>query len=1125
MPDIFSEQLNKATGGGGSDIFAERLEKARHFRVDAPDYKVGFSGGVGAGPEASDVHIAEGARIAQEMNEQRRRESGGTTERVLAGAIDILDKPFFGARPFRRLATGGDETEGARFDENVERAYDPAREIYGEGATKIVRGVTEGASSMTTLVPAVGAATNVARAAKLGKAASTVGFGAVGAAGEAVRGAAEGDLTGEGVLKAGLVNAGFGAVAALSGAGLRQALKAMPPLARREVARNIMAESGAMVIAGRAIHPDGELSDDVVNAILGGSAGALHRGPSTGFARRLTTPAREPVETPGGGRVVQSPTERGAVGIAADTPNVGSPPKSGLAADTVADFKRGFGSMTEAIGASKKPVAAEAREKAEAAVESSKRHYGAISKEADAVMRDAGRVGGPSRGLASFRFENGKDSATSPIIEIGEGRMEPRNRAEADLMAKMRALVMRRGREFEAIGTRRVNPETGEVEPFVAAENVMPRILHGEGMDVIRKGPGTPAWEALERGISEMNNIPVEKVREVLESRREAMSGSGVESADVESHAEHFRMWQRFPAAVRIGKRVVPILETNPYNYARRLAQGGAARMGVIEAFGQDIGAERPLADLQARFKTERGNDKSFVSLMRALHHAPVTEPLVEPGTRKSIAMRAVKTGGDVLKEGMLSMAAVPNVTEPLGNVMSMGGVRAFIRGTLKQAAFGSEARAKGLEELETKGARDAQIRNFSTDASRPISSGVRAAREFTGRLALGRKFIEEAGGTNAGFVAREVRDRMVARKGKPGYGAERDTFTLRRLGFKPQDARRMSVGRGTEAEYDTFLRRASSRLIGENMAPAEMSRAEHSRVMQGLFAFQRFANMNIRDTARVFDTAARSYAESFKNKNWRQGVATTQQVATWATGKAVSNATATLLLAYLTGGSTGLKIAWDEAEGNVGSFLAKSFLTAIFAGNYGAVLRATQGQQNIEDAVLPVVVVKELVDAVQGDGRYRNDLSPWESIGTFAERFAPINRAFSTGALAFLAGGQTEGDRMEVAKRDFWKWYRSNNVGPAAPDFESSDYTRLMRRAYAEVLRGDTEKAGKFVAEALALPTDKERRPASSLRGRLLLERPGVEKHLDSLKKRKETYRLIEAHDRVIRAYMESLR
>jgi hypothetical protein len=828
-----------------------------------------------------------------------------------------------------------------------------------------------------------------------------------------------------------------------------------------------------------------------------------------------------------GASVVASPTERGSVGVGPSqpTPPPGAPKARGFLGDVAADFRRVFGSMTERLGASGGPVAREARARAEAAIEAGKKHAGAYSAEADAVLRDAGRMGGPARGLGAFRFEKGKDYATAPIVEIGEGRMAPRNQAEADLMKKMGDFVMRRGRQFEAVGTKRVNPETGEVEPFVAAKNVMPRVLHTEGMDVIRSGKG-PAWDALTRGIAEMNNVPLDRVREVLNKRRDSL-GSGEESADVEAHAEHFRMWRRFPAAVRVGSRVVPILETNAYNYARGLAVRGAQRMGVIEAIGQDIGADRPLADLQRRFRQETGDDKPFVQAMRALHGAPVTDPLLTPGTRKSAVARGARAVGDVVKEGALSLTAVPNVTEPLGNVFSMGGVRDFIKGTAKQFAFGSKARARGLQELEVTGARDAQIWNRTSDPSRPMTGWVRPFKEAAGRAALGRKYVEEAGGTNAGFVAREVRARMQRRAGKgPSVGAEADTFTLRRLGFKPEDARRIAGGGGTAAEYDTFLRRATSRLIGENMAPAELSRMEHSRLYQSAFAFQRFANMNIRDTARVFDTAARSYAEAFKDRNFRQAVATTSQVAKWATGKAVSNATATLLMSLLTGGTTGLKIKWEEAEGDIAKFLGASFVSSLLAGNYGAVLRATQGSQDLEDAIFPVAVFKEAVDAFQGDGRYRNDIGGWERVGSFLERFAPLNRPFTTGAIAQLSGTQEEADRMRLAQRDFWGWYRDNKVGRDIPDIQPSDYTKVMRKAYGEVLRGRHAEAERLVAEALALPdpTIRGRDVVRSLKSRMLLTKPGVAENIESLKRRETTYGLVQAHDRVLGAYIDAL-
>jgi hypothetical protein len=827
--------------------------------------------------------------------------------------------------------------------------------------------------------------------------------------------------------------------------------------------------------------------------------------------------AREAAALPAPRAPEPAATDRGfvAAGDMADA-------ASGAGRGAIHDVKRWLGSLTERVRSYGKPSAVEAADKAEVAIDRAKAHYGAMSAEIDAVLKPAGLSPRVVANLSRFHFEPGKSHATAPFVEIGEGRARPSNAAEQKIMDAERAFVMRRGRKFEEVGTRRVNPETGDIEPFRAAENVMPRAYTAEGMDVILKGPESPAWKPLVRGIAEMNGTSPEAVEKVLRERRKTMVEGGPESADAEAHAEHFRMWQRFPAAVKTPNgSVVPILETNPYTYTKRLAETGAARMGVIEAFGQDIGAERPFDALRRRFADETGSDAPFVELGRALHRVPVSGPLVTPGTRKATVVRGAKAAGDVLKEGMLSVAAVPNVFEPLGNTMSMGGVRDFVRGTLKQAAIGSRARRAGIDELESKGAIDKQFANLTGDPSRPVGGAVRAFREVAGRAVLGRKWIEQAGGTNAGFVAREVRNRMAKRGGGESVAGEGDVFTLRRLGFDPATARRMAYGKGTAAEYDTFLRRSTSRLLGENMAPAEMSRAEHSRLAQGAFAFQRFAQMNIRDAARVFDTTARSFADAFKNRSWRQAVGTTQRFAAWATGKAVSNAAATLALSFLTGGTTGVKAAWEEAEGDLGAFLAKSFQYGVLAGPFGAVLRTTSGNQNLGDAIFPYTVAKEVVEAVAGTGRYRYDEGLTERLGTFVDRFAPVKRAFTTGAIAQMFGDHTEARRIEVAKRAYWRW-RAEEIGDLGrgPRGEVQDYTKKMRKAYQAILEGDHVRADAMVRDALS--DGKRHQWKRSINDRLLLGDKEVKAKLSTLKARigEEAYGLLEAHDRLLRAY-----
>lgn len=1075
---------------------------------------------------------AAGAREAlrQRIAERRApREVSGLpalAEDIGASAVSLADKASFGF--LMKGAKAIDPDNAARIEASYERAYEPAKQLYGETPTKIMRGLTEGAASMTTFAPAAGAATQgikaglkaVGAGAKAGVAAAPLAFGAVEAGAAA--------LHGEDVIKAGLRGVGFGAVAGLTVKALREGLDLLPATAKRAVLNRILSETGAMVVAGRVVRPGGEWTDDVVNGAFGAMLAKINRSPSRGFqpetkatapeAARPEPAASEPPVYKATGDPVAA--ERGfasPTGLASATAKA-----TGRAAvDLKNAAVREFGTMTDRVRTLGTESARETATKAEGAIDTAKRRYGEMSKELDATLVTSGRSQKVASALAKHDFQPGKDYATAAIVEIGEGRASPRNLGEKAVMDSGRAFVMRRGKAFEEAGIKRTNPETGEVEPFVARENVMPRVLHTEGIDVLRAGESSPAWKPLVRGIAEMNGLPVEKVEATLKSRSEQMAKSGQEPVDFESHAEHFRRWQRFPSAVKTETgQVVPILETNPFNYFQGLARSGAARMGVAEAFGQDIGNDRPLASLRERFVTEnRGKgvnaDEMFTETMRALHNVAVEPPVFQPGTRRAAITRGAAAAGGVVKEAMLTTSTIPNLMEPLGNNASFAGFRTFARETLRQVT----GRAKAEKaEVERMGAIDPAILNRTTDPNR-IGSGVRAAREVTGRV-TGRIQVEQAGGTNAGLVARAVRQRMEARKGttKQTYAGEVDYGQMRRLGFDAATARRLAYGQATPAEYDAMVRRTPSRLMGENMASAETSRFEQRRLVRAGIAFNRFANMTLRDTVRVLDTTARTMAEAVRTKSWRTGAASMRNLIAHASGKAVSNAASTLALSYILGGETGLEIAWNEAEGNVAKFLTKSLLYGTVSGPYGSVLRVTSGDQDIGDAIFPVVVVGELIDAVQGDGRYRYDDTGLERFGSFVERFAPVHRIGTTGILAFAFGNADDAHKIEVAKRAYWRFMREE-VGDQPRDFEVKDSTRKFRKAYEAVLEGDHKRADAFVREALGVGG---KNPKASLRARTLLDKPSIKPRLNALKERigEDAYRLLEAHDRLIRAY-----
>jgi hypothetical protein len=802
---------------------------------------------------------------------------------------------------------------------------------------------------------------------------------------------------------------------------------------------------------------------------------------------------------------------------------MGASAAGGSAGELTRDLARGavghLGSVPERLRSHGTPAAKEAADLSQRVLDRTKAHYGAQAPEVDAVLLHGRNDPRTVTTLARHDFQRGQTFANNGLREMVERRAAPRDAAEAKVVEDVRALLMRSGGVLQGAGLKREGK--GGVEDYVPREDVFPQLLHAEGVDVFRVGPASPAWGPLVEGTAALSKIPREAAAEYLESRWKEVSGASGTASEIAVAAEHARQGIVLPSAVKTNGGVVPILETNLVAYGKRLAHANAARAAVVEVMGQDIGGKTPIADLRGRFAKETGREDVFTDSMRALHGAAIEKPKVKPGSPGATVARGVGAAGGLVKEAMLTATTPQQALEVLGNNATFAGFDTWLGATFKQMRFGSEARKAALAEAEAKGQIDRSILNRTGDAGRPVSRGIGQFREVAGR-ATGRIPVEQWSGTNAAFVAQAMRNRMVGRKGAAeSIKGERDVGRVMRMGFDTATARRIAYGKGTAAEYDAFLSRAPSRLIGENLLPGEQGRFEQRRWTK-ILPFQRFAHMNVRDSVRVLSSSARQFKEAVQRKSWKEGVAATQNLIAHATGKAASGAASYLAATYLLYGPTGLKIAWNEAEDNIVGFLGKSALTASVAGPYAALLRATQGNDSLanvaRNVTLPGAIFAEVWDMGAGTGRYRYAETGGEKALLLLERFAPIHKAFETGVFAFAFGNDDDAHRMEVAKSAYYRFLRDEGI-----EFHAvgtvKEQTKKFRKAYEAVLKGDAEAASSLIKDAIAVGG---KRPGASLKARTLLDKPNVKDKREALKKRigADAYALLETHDRLVRRY-----
>lgn len=793
------------------------------------------------------------------------------------------------------------------------------------------------------------------------------------------------------------------------------------------------------------------------------------------------------------------------------------------------------------------PSARELAEKMERAADVARREEGPLAESRVALDRAMTWHQGAARRLSANERVAGKNYALPRIEDLAAGRSQPASPGEAEIIRHVTAISEARGHAFERVGTRR--ERDGVVDPFKAHKGVIPRVFHGEGRDVIVRGPSDRGWRVLVEAIADANRVPTEVVERALTEQRAAMIGlEGTRGPNTgrESEAEMFREWRFMPSDIWVktglGERRIRILETNPSAWAKSMIRLGTSRIGAIEAGGQDIGGETPWGDLRRRFLDENQGkgvkpEVEWDRSMRLIHGLPFQERLVPASSAWAGVTRGFSDAVGLVKEAMLTTRAIANIPEVLGSVRDLTGNRGLL-----QTFWSRLTNKQRTRELEDTGVVTKEAFQAHFDPADPFGSITRAARQAMGTITAGRP-IEQGQEVTAGHATAVITERMKARASEPGrtVAGERDVQRLKAKGFEEDVAQRLAYGKATDAEYDTMARTLMPRTMNANVRGADVSRVEHSRVSKGLLWFSGWGQMNARNSFRTVAAAASGLKRAVSGEGLsgadrlRRATASVRQLGEWALGRVVTQGAASLLASYAFGGTTGLKIAAEEAKDDFGKFLAESFLFGALGGPYTAILRQTAGKSDdslsrkVASLSPALSLLSEITDAVQGEGRYM-DKSGAERVGAILDRMFPVARVFDEGALggSGLVGPASEGDKTEVAKRAYWRWRQ--DAMPVAPSRarDPSEFRSAIKRMIEAVEDGRMDDARRYREEAKKHQRGHESWGDAVVRRMLLRGADKKENHvlrdlLPRLRERigEDAYRILEQRDARLRAFL----
>tara|TARA_A100001391_G_scaffold44130_1_gene25702 strand:- start:408 stop:5579 length:5172 start_codon:yes stop_codon:yes gene_type:complete len=798
-----------------------------------------------------------------------------------------------------------------------------------------------------------------------------------------------------------------------------------------------------------------------------------------------------------------------------------------------------FSDMGERVAAVGTPTSIEAGEMFKKAIDISKQTSGEMAPILGEVLTLAGKgfgeQGKVNRNLADFKVFNigGNEILLNKMHAKIEGLI-PVKPSEVKTIEKMKDLIEKRGFIFEKNNLMQEGKD-GVVSPFlVRGRNIAPRVMSNDFYRILELGSGSTEFNTMVSDFAKANATPVESVSKYFTEFTRNLNGDSPESPTRTTQAEHSRYWKQIPHAIKVNGETIPLVEYRPFEYAQRLVETGANRIGVVRTFGQELNNTSIINEMKNKIQRENGTTIQFHEMIKALSGVPVDMRfpyLGEAGMPFGLsrAYRGVNSIYRTIKSTSLSVSGVLNIPEFLGNTRKFAGTPSLVKALYKTGFGFPTTRAKKMEALLTElGAYTVDVTNIATDPRTPLTSRLKVLPELARSVFLYR-YINEYQEKVAGVVAMDRVERF-----KKGKGKGTDEILMEEMGFTRDQAKIMVEGKAPEALYNELIRRAPARLVGAGRRVGEQSRLESNRIFQAGTEFQSYAQMKAMFLNRAVFKNKDIVIDAIAEKNYSKLLDVMKLAVSDVGGNIASGVSAQFLLAYFYGGADNVEIKWNEAKDKPFEFLFDAWAYTTFAGMYGAVLQSTatkSATENILNVSYPYVVANELADAVLGKGRYTYYDGVDKAI-KFTERFLPANRVAKQVIVA-SGLGSPEAQKTDNAIRAYYRWKIDNKYGgkyTSVPEKEIVEFRKSMKKVYDAIVNKEEPKVIRELLISTAQQRDKKG-IVQSLRGRQLLSKskiaPGASEkqyteRKDELKNRigEEAYKRLLMHDKLLETY-----
>ncbi len=650
-----------------------------------------------------------------------------------------------------------------------------------------------------------------------------------------------------------------------------------------------------------------------------------------------------------------------------------------------------------------------------------------------------------------------------------------------------------------------VNVYIGEfmeaVSPNFIANGGMAHNLTTFGYDVIRDGKTGPYWERWIRGNMRANSLRYDQVEALmLEYKRVLDEPAGDPSAVFAVNQDFVRKLPNAVTHIWTGPKNKllghwePVVHSDLFGYFNH----GIRRAGMIKAFREvypfatDAATQQPTFNLimkAMRAELPKKYHNLVNSLYRALQGHP-TENAVQTGWLSESALERTPSitqpGGYIAQ--FLSPIGDTMKTAWLSRQFALQPAEIFTGGT--SVFFGYDKAALGAffamkknwkAMLETQGAMDRMLYNYSWNPNAPVRSAFRVFINNPIRKVTGFHFFnewQEAQGAAAAYItAARI---MASHTTDRATGLPHVTLTWTEKNLLPQTFRAMGFNRaevtglmnGDPMLLGQMVNKAPSFLTGGHKHPAEQSRLMANRTANKFLWFQQYPMTRLNQFTKLVEVTA----ENFHAKRYKEAGNSALLLGKFMGGTAVQGAIQTAFMAFVAGGIPALMMYDEEYDDEFFRFVFDGWLSAMG----GPLQLMTRGWEragfwgaanNMMRIAAPVNVASEVVDVLNGWGGYR-DLDMPDRIGKYIGRQIPLSKTLKS---VLAATGLSQDDPFldqAIDKLSKWKirtWEIEKAGEPTYWEDDDRENFRIQMKKAGEALRNG-DRGGYLEARRAAL-------------------------------------------------------